>query len=115
MKIFLTLLLLFTTTLAMAGNDAQAPRVGVSSQAVVTATVTSTKFLSQNFNRDFLWIQNQGAVSIIIKPTAVQSGSEGIIIVAGASLILTNPALQDAFWIKSASATAAVEVIEGTR
>lgn len=78
----------------------------------VTATVTSTKVLDANSLRSYLIIQNTGSVSVIVKFNSVQSGTEGIVIPAGGNY---EPILAPggSVWLRSASSTAAVTLLQG--
>lgn len=81
-------------------------------QIVVSATVTSTKFMDQNTNRNYLLIQNNGATNVTVTFGAAQSGSEGIVIPPGGSYEPIK-AFWDAVYLKAASGTDSVVLIEG--
>lgn len=105
-------LILLATLLFSLNSFARDNRMGISNQIFPTATVTSTQILSQNLNRNYLMIQNNGATSIIVKYSSVQAGTEGVSIPAGGNwepLIVPG----DSVWIRSASSTDAMTIIEG--
>ncbi len=102
------LILFLKSTFSMAGGFA----VFKQQQIVVTATVTSTKFMDQNTNRNYLLIQNNGATNVTVTFGAAQTGSEGIIIPPGGSYEPIK-AFWDAVYLKAASSTDAVVLIEG--
>jgi hypothetical protein len=80
-------------------------------QAAYTATTTSTKILPVNKNRVYLMLQNQGAVVVDVKLGAIEA-SDGVQLQPGGSYeFVVGPT--NSVWIKSASSTATVVVIEG--
>ncbi len=108
MKCFLFIIAFFIGSLTYAGGFS----VFKQQQIVVTATVTSTKFMDQNTNRNYLLIQNNGATNVTVTFGAAQNGSEGIIIPPGGSYEPIK-AFWDAVYLKAASGTDAVVLIEG--
>lgn len=124
MKSFLITLTLGLASLAclLIGNNAKAAQgnptpenVGVYSQTASTVTVTSNLLLAANPNRDYLFFQNQGLSTVIIKFDTVQTASEGIIIPAAGSLQFYGPTFIDKVYAKSATGSVTLEVIEGIK
>jgi len=78
-------------------------------------TTTSTPILARNSYRAGLILQNQGAVSIVVKPgSAPANATDGIVLTAGA-LLQINPVPVDALYGESASATAKIVMIENAK
>lgn len=85
--------------------------VDIKTQTVVTATTTSTVALAENKERRYLLIQNNGAVTVYVKFGAAHSGTEGVWIIAGGNYEPFQAPLES-IYVKSASSTAAVTIIE---
>lgn len=77
-----------------------------------TATVTSTLALANDPFRKYFLLQNTGAQSIIVKFGAVQSGTEGIVVVAGGAY---EPIMAptNAVYLRSASSTSTYTIQYG--
>lgn len=90
--------------------------VGLYNFSTYTVTTSSNyAILPRNIYRSGMIIQNNGAVSIVIKPgSAPANATDGIVLVAGAILQM-NPPPVDALYIESASATAKVIMIENAK
>ena len=82
------------------------------SDAIHTATGTSTLALPANSDRVYLLIQNQGTDSIIVNVGAAQVGSNGILIPAGGNWEALRAPL-DAIYLKAVTGSQAVEILEG--
>lgn len=76
-----------------------------------TATTSSTKILNVNNLRQYLIIQNQGAVGVYVS-TATQTASQGILIPPGGSYEPEEAPI-NAIYVETASSTAALIVIQG--
>ncbi len=81
-------------------------------QLVVTVTTGSTKEMDENLLRKYLLIQNNGTTNVIVKLASTQSGSEGVVIVPGGNWE-PSKAPTSALYMKSASSTDSVLIIEG--
>ena len=105
MKILLLLLLISNTCLAGTSFKKK-------SDAIYTATGTSTQVISRDLDRKYLLIQNQGTDIVIINLASAQSGGNGIQIPAGG---FWEPLVcpYDSIFIKALSGTQAVEILEG--
>lgn len=107
MKLLISLaLIMFMSTPAFAGL--------AFFQTNVTATTTSTQILAAESSRRYLIVQNQdAAISITVKTgSASSSASDGVIVPAGGSYE-AGQAPVDSVFIRSASGTPAVVVIQG--
>lgn len=84
----------------------------VQNQLEVSVTTASTSFLAQNTSRHYLLIINNGTNSVVLKFGSAQSGNEGILIPSGGNY---EPAYipVDELFMKSASGTQTVTIIEG--
>lgn len=85
---------------------------GLINQISTSATITSTQILPDNPIRKYLIIENLGSTTIIAKFGSIQSGSEGIQIPAGGNYEPYS-APTESLWIKSASSTDSMMVLEG--
>lgn len=108
MKNFILLSSLFLSLNSFAKEN----KTAITNQIGPTVTVASTQYLAQNLNRNYLLIQNNGATNVIVKFGSVQAGTEGVQIAPGLSY---NPIAvpPDAVFIRSASATDPLTIIEG--
>lgn len=97
-------------TLAFFSSAAMA-LVNFSSPLAVTATTTSAKALDINNKRKYLLIQNKGAVTVYVS-VATQPASQGIQLAAGGSYE-PNEAPINEIWVKAASSTADLVIIQG--
>jgi len=88
--------------------------MGMILQTIVTvaATTTSVQAVPVNQNRKYLAIRNRGADTIVIKPDAIHSSTEGISIASGASMEFKDAPL-NAIWVRAVATTATVDFIEG--
>lgn len=82
-------------------------------QSVVSVGTSSAKFLDQNINRVYLLLQNNGSSSVSIKLGSDISGSEGIVLVASGGSVEFGVGPTDSLYMKSASGTDSVVIIEG--
>lgn len=79
------------------------------------ATTTAIPILPRNLYRAGLVIQNNGAVSVVIKPgSAPTNATDGIVLVAG-GIIQITPTPVDALYGQSASSTAKIVMIENVK
>ena len=79
------------------------------------STSTSYAVLPRNIYRAGLTIQNNGSVSIVVKPGSVPANAtDGVVLTAG-QIFAPNPPWVDALYIQSASSTAKVIMIEGAK
>jgi hypothetical protein len=114
MKIFVLALTLLATISALANENPAPTNVGVYNFSTYSPTTASVQIIARNPNRAYLLIQNQGNASVIVKPDAFQSASEGIIL-APQSSYEPHPALVDSFYAKSNSGTQTLLMIEGVK
>ncbi len=105
-------LLLTAIVIAVVKASAGPITFTVSNQSVASVTTASTKFLSANSKRTYLLIQNNGSTNVIVKFGSAQTGSEGIVIPAGGNYEMFKPSI-DAVYMKSASSTDSVQLLEG--
>lgn len=90
----------------------QPKQFAIKSQSDVTATTVSTSVAAAEPSRGYLLIQNKGAVNVYLKFGSAHSGTEGILIVPGGNW--EPPQVPtDAIYLKSASSTAVVQILEG--
>lgn len=113
-----SLLALFTTApfllhLASADQNPVPVNVGLYNFSTFTVgTATSSIILPRNPYRAGLFLQNQGSVSVVVKPGSVPANAtDGIVLTTGA-LIQLNPPPVDALYGQSASSTAKIVMIE---
>lgn len=102
--------LFLAPTLAVAAPVNQFTPVTQSAQAVST---TSTSYLAARSGRRYLYIKNQDAAIVVyIKIGSIHSTTEGVTLAAGA---VWEPQVipAGAIWIKSASGTPTVQIVEG--
>lgn len=106
----------FKTLLVLAGllfaYPAHADLYVTQQQITFVATVTSTQAIASNLDRKYILIQNRGAASIYVKANSAHSGTEGLEIVSSGNWEpIVVPV--DAFFIRSASGSVNVTIIEG--
>lgn len=77
-----------------------------------TSSTTSAQALPADTYRRFLFIQNTGGTSVHIKFGSAHSGTEGIVLVAGA-YVMFDKAPINSVYIKSASGTPTVTLQVG--
>jgi hypothetical protein len=115
MKLFVALVLALFTQAAYADQNPAPASVGLWNYSVFTAGTGGFLMLPRNANRASLTIQNNGSVSVVIKPgSAPANATDGIVITAG-STFSPAPTWVDAIYGESASATAKVIMIEGVK
>ena len=112
--LFVVTLALLACISALANENPSPTNVGVYNFSTYAPGTTSVQIIARNPNRAYLLIQNQGNASVIVKPDAFQSASEGIII-AQQSSYEPHPALVDSFYAKSNSGTQTLLMIEGLK
>lgn len=100
-----------SSVLAASGGDSG--NTTIISQQTVTASVTSTLVLAANSFRQYLMIQNNGATNVIVKFGSAQTGTEGLVIPANGGSYEMNKPATDAVYLRSASSTDSVRVVEG--
>lgn len=89
-----------------------AEQVTLKTQTIVSATGTSTLLLAANQRRKYLLIINNGSATVYAKGGSIHSSTEGVPIVAGGNWEpFQTPT--DAIYLKSASGTQSVSIIEG--
>lgn len=81
-------------------------------QTDVTVTATSTKFLEVNSSRTYLVIQNKGSVDVYFKVNSASTSTEGIKLPSGGAYEPIEAPINSIF-LKTASSTATVTIIEG--
>lgn len=113
MKHVLLFLCLFFASTVFAAGGASQTNTKIVTQTTITATTTSTLVLAANSYRQYLLIQNNGATDIIVKFTSVQSSTEGFVIPAGGGSYEMNKPATDAIYLRSASSTDSVRILEG--
>lgn len=118
MRLFLLTLIVASAALASymtvhADQNPTPTSVGMSNFSTFTlATTTAIAILPRNTYRAGLFLQNQGAVSVVVKPgSAPANATDGIVLTAGQSMQL-SPTPVDALYGISASSTAKVVMIE---
>lgn len=123
MRTFLLSCLLLTAPLASfllqnASADSNPAPVNVGLYNFSTFTVgtgTNYNILPKNLYRAGLIIQNNGGVSVVIKPGSVPANTtDGIVLTAG-QLLQINPPPTDALYGVSASSTAKIVMIENSK
>lgn len=102
------LLLFFICSLGFA----DAVSVTISALTTASVTTTSTQIVAARPKRTYLLIQNNGTDSVIVKFKTAQSASEGVVIQAGGNYE-PYKGVYDAVFMKSASGTQSVTVVEG--
>lgn len=105
-----------TQTLCKADPNTQPANVGLYNYSTFTvSTSTSIPIIPRNTARMHFFMQNQGSVSIVVKPGSVPANAtDGIVLIAGASWEPNVPFV-DAFYGISASSTAKIVMIEGIK
>lgn len=105
----------FVCTGARADQNPSPTNVGLYNYSTFTVGLVSTEtfpILPRNPYRAGLFIQNQGSVSVVIKPGSMSTGTtDGMVLTAGSS-IQFNPVPVDAIYGASASSTAKIVMIE---
>lgn len=107
---FVAIALMFLSLEASALPVNQFSPVTQSAQAITT---TSTSYLPARAGRRYLYIKNQDAAIVVyIKVGSIHSTTEGVTLAAGA---VWEPQVipAGAIWIKSASGTPTVQIVEG--
>lgn len=113
MTSFKTYLLSFIVAILFAlPCSAQVAATNITQMVSVNATTTSTKVLNADVGRNYLIIQNNGSASVIVKFGSVQSGSEGIVIIAGGNYEPVK-AITNSVYVKSASGSQALTILVG--
>jgi hypothetical protein len=88
---------------------------GVYNFSTITVTTSPAQITPRDSHRNYILIQNNGTVSVVIKPGSnPTSATNGIVLAAGASYA-PLPALVDAWYAESASSTATLTIIEGIK
>lgn len=110
---YCTFTLAFMPSANAAQGNQSVVQVGVPQGGQTSNAVTSSaaQVIGSNVSRAYLFIQNTGANSAIIKFGATFSGSEGITIPANGTYS-PNPVPTNSIWAKSASGTT-LNVVEG--
>lgn len=110
-------LLLFASVTPGSADQNPAPvNVGLANFSTFTVgTATSVPILPRNSYRAGLIIQNNGGVSVVIKPGSSPGNStDGIVLTAG-QIWAPNPPPVDALYGQSASSTAKIVMIENAK
>ena len=107
MKIILRLL--FLSSILVATPSWAACLIGTTT--AVSATTTSALLLAANRKRCGLLLVNDGAVTVYVKPGSALTGTEGVPIIASGNWEPYRM-FGDALYIKAASGTQSVRVIE---
>lgn len=110
MKLLLILAIVMTSSIVTAAGFNE--QFTLNQQVAVSVTGTAALVLSQSMRRGYLMVQNNGSQTVYVKLGSTISGSEGIVLIAGASYEFTT-APTDSVYMKSASGTQSVVVIEG--
>lgn len=118
-NLFAILLLLtapFLLHVASADSNPAPTNVGLYNFSTFTVgTTTAIPILPKNIYRAGLVIQNNGGVSVVIKPGSVPGNTtDGIVLTAG-QIIQITPTPVDALYGQSASATAKIVMIENSK
>lgn len=120
MRSFIALLLLLAPAFylhsARADQNPTPTSVGLYNYSTFTlATTTTVAILPRDTLRAGLIVQNNGAVSVVIKPgSAPANATDGIVLTAG-QIWEPNPPPVDALYGESASSTAKVVMIENIK
>jgi len=81
-------------------------------QTELSVTTTSSQALPKNQDRKYLLILNKGSANVIVKFGSAHSASEGVLVPAGGNYEpFVSPI--DSVYLKAASGTQTVLVIEG--
>lgn len=114
--LFTLLSLIFCLQIAHADSNPAPTNVGLYNFSTFTVTTTTANnILPRNTSRAGLIIQNNGGVSVVVKPGSVPANAtDGIVLIAGQVLQL-NPPPVDALYGQSASATAKIIMIENSK
>lgn len=122
-KLFLAVIVAFAASCALsllhsarADQNPIPTNVGLYNFSTFTVgTATSTPILARNVYRAGLIIQNNGGVSVVVKPgSAPANATDGIVLVAG-QILQINPPPTDALYGQSASSTAKIVMIENAK
>lgn len=81
-------------------------------QGSVTATTTSTQYLTANKSRNYLLIVNNGDDSVLVKMGSAHTASEGVLVGPGGSWEPSTPP-NGSIWIKASATTSSVYILEG--
>lgn len=81
-------------------------------QIVVSVTTSSAQFLGDNGSRGYLIIQNKGTDAVFLKVGSTITGSEGLVLGAGASYEFHVTPI-NSIWMKANSGTQSVTILEG--
>jgi hypothetical protein len=102
--------------LAKADQNPAPANVGLYNYSTFTvSTSTASNILPRNVYRAGLIVQNNGGVSVVIKPGSVPANAtDGIVIPAG-TVMQFNPPFVDAIFGQSASSTAKIVMIENSK
>ena len=102
--------LALVSAIAFADPNTAPLNVGLYRYSLSTVNNTSSStlaFISRNLNRAGLIIQNNGTVSIVVKPgSPIVSPVDGVVLTAG-TIWQPNPPPVDAFFIGSTTSTSA--------
>ncbi len=111
-----TLLLTFSLHFARADQNPAPTNVGLYNYSTFTVgTGTLNNILPRNTARAGLIIQNNGSVSVVVKPGSVPANAtDGVVLTMGA-IIQFNPPPVDAIFGISASSTAKIVMIENSK
>lgn len=108
-------LALATSLAAVADQNPTPTNVGLYNYSTFTATTSASQIVARNTYRAGLVVQNNGAVSVVIKPGSnPANATDGIVLVAGA-IWQPNPTPVDALYALSASSTAKIVLIENVK
>lgn len=101
---------------ARADSNPAPTNVGLYNFSTFTvSTSTASNILPRNPYRAGLVIQNNGGVSVVVKPGSVPANAtDGIVLTAG-QILQINPPPVDALYGQSASATAKIVMIENSK
>jgi hypothetical protein len=110
LKLFFILSLLYVDYVFAVSDQTK-----IANKLEVTATTTSTLALSGNTLRNYLIIQNRGTVSIYVALGSAHSGGQFFIEIIAGGNYEPFRVPREALYIKAATGTAAVTIIEGSQ
>jgi hypothetical protein len=89
--------------------------VGLYNFSTISVSTSPGQIIARNTSRNYFLIQNNGAVSVVVKPGSnPSSATNGVVLTAG-STYAPLPAMVDAWYAESASSTATLTIIEGIK
>ena len=100
---------------ASADQNPAPTSVGLYNYSTITLGTGANIMLARDVYRAGLIIQNNGAVSVVIKPGSLPlNATDGIVLTAG-TILQMNPPPVDALYGEAASATAKIIMIENIK